>query len=247
MNSCIFCKVVIHLRNPLAAPIPSTPIPNTNNIRLLATEDPLVCISESMGENLLFQPHYFQQGLPGATAKMYVRKSVADMLQCAARNLPEGYKLKILDAWRPPAVQSALFCEYYDRIRSCFTTAEKTDEQIREMAQLFVSFPSEDPNTPFVHATGGAVDLTVVDASGNELDMGTAFDDFSDKAHTAYFETAPFSPVRDNRRILYNAMIRAGFTNYPAEWWHYDYGNAFWAALNDTNAIYQGIYTEPAL
>lgn len=233
------------MRNHLTEPIPNISIPNTAGIQIQAVDDPLVCISDSMQGTLLFQPRYLQRGLPGATSKMYVRKTVAEMLLRAARNLPAGYKLKIWDAWRPPTVQKSLFDEYYAKLHAIFQGTGRTDEELKKMVQCFVSYPSEDPNNPFVHATGGAVDLSVVDANGNELDMGTDFDDFSEAAHTAYFESAPSSRIRDNRRILYNAMVDAGFTNYPAEWWHYDYGDNFWAALKGKEALYRGVYTEP--
>ena len=227
-------------------PIPSIPQPITENIQILAVDDPLICISQCMRDSFLFQPSYFEQGLNGATDKIYVRKTVAQMLLQATQNLPEGYKLKIYDAWRPPAVQKALFDNYYHTLCSAPENAAKSNEELLKMALLFVSYPSEDPKTPFVHATGGAVDLTVVDENGEELDMGTAFDDFSDAAHTDYFENSPSTHIRDNRRMLYHAMIRAGFTNFSSEWWHYDFGDRFWAALSHKDSIYEGIYEEPA-
>ena len=46
--------------------------------------------------------------------------------------------------------------------------------------------------------------------------------------------------VRDNRRLLYNVMTAAGFTNLPSEWWHFDYGDGMWAQLKNENAIYAG-------
>lgn len=44
-----------------------------------------------------------------------------------------------------------------------------------------------------------------------------------------------------NRRILYNVTIAAGFTNLPSEWWHYDYGDKFWAYFKRCKAKYKGI------
>ena len=41
-----------------------------------------------------------------------------------------------------------------------------------------------------------------------------------------------------NRRLLFNAMVDQGFTNYSEEWWHFDYGNQFWALINGVHAIY---------
>jgi D-alanyl-D-alanine dipeptidase len=195
---------------------------------------------------MVFQPKYWERGVPGAVAKIYVRKTVEEMLLAAANLLPEGYKLKILDAWRPAAVQKALFDEYYSVLQERFQ-GDKSEDELKEMASQFVSYPSEDPNRPFVHATGGAVDLTIVDAKGKELNMGTAFDDFSDAAHTTYFENTDCTEIRDNRRLLYHVMAGVGFTNYPGEWWHYDFGDRFWAAIAQRDSIYRGIYELPEI
>ena len=233
------------MNNRLLDPIPSIPFPNTAGIQIIATDDPLICISECMQDAFLFQPCYFEQGIDGATDKIYVRKTVAQMLLQASQNLPEGYQLKILDAWRPPAVQKALFDNYYNILCNAPENASKSKEELLEMAMQFVSYPSEDPKSPFVHATGGAVDLTIVDENGKELDMGTVFDDFSEVAHTDYFESSTSICIRNNRRMLYNAMIAAGFTNFTSEWWHYDFGDRFWAAMTRQDSIYEGIYEEP--
>lgn len=230
-------------RNSLFAPIPNSVLPDTHDIKIIPTDEPLICISDAYQDHFVFQPKYFERGIPGAIKQIYVRKTVADMLLHAALTLPVGYKLKLFDAWRPVPVQKALFDEYYCHLRRTF--ADKSSGELTQMALQFVSYPSENQSNPYVHATGGAVDLTIVDAAGNELDMGTAFDDFSNTTQTAYFENTTFHKIRDNRRLLYNAMVSAGFTNYPSEWWHYDFGDHFWAAIKKEDALYQGIYIEP--
>ena len=232
-------------RTDLSVPVPELVLPDTDCVQLNSVEEPLVCISDTCGDVMVFEPKYFEQNITGATADVYVRKTVADMLLKAAGMLPEGYKFKIYDAWRPAAVQKALFDEYYERLRRDYEGCGKTGEELKKLTMRFVSFPSADPAKPFVHSTGGAVDLTIVDETGKELDMGTGFDDFTDAAHTSYFESAGSEEIRDNRRLLYNVMIRAGFTNYPAEWWHYDFGDRFWAAMNGRDSIYTGIYKNP--
>jgi D-alanyl-D-alanine dipeptidase len=81
--------------------------------------------------------------------------------------------------------------------------------------------------------------------------MGTSFDAFSDATWTDYFEpgrghdtatgdTANIT-ARKNRRMLYNVMTAAGFTNLPSEWWHYDYGDNMWAQLTGGKPFYAGI------
>ena len=47
--------------------------------------------------------------------------------------------------------------------------------------------------------------------------------------------------ARANRRMLYNVMIEAGFTNFPAEWWHFDYGDEKWGLFTDNAPIYGGV------
>ena len=113
---------------------------------------------------------------------------------------------------------------------------------------FFVSKPSYDENNPSLHNTGGAVDLTIITNDGYALNMGTLFDDFTNRAWTNHFEDdyseAETSPeVRDNRRLLYETMINAGFTNLPSEWWHYDYGTKFWGYFTGKKALYKGILT----
>lgn len=232
--------------NAFLVPIPSAALPDTSDTKIIAIDDPLVCISDTFQDLMEFQPRYFECGIPGAIRQVFVRKTVADMLQRAAHSLPAGYKFKIFDAWRPTAVQKALFDEYHAELCDKFKGSGKSEDELMRMALLFVSYPSEDPGSPFVHSTGGAVDLTIVDAAGNELNMGTDFDDFTDAAHTDYFEKTSIHEIRDNRRLLYNTMLSVGFTNYPSEWWHYDFGDRFWAATTKKDSIYTGIYVTPS-
>ena len=232
-------------RTVFSVPVPELILPDTDCIQLNPVEEALVCISDTCRDVMVFEPKYLEQKIPGATADVYVRQTVAQMLLAADAMLPEGYRFKIYDAWRPTAVQKALFDEYYERLRLKYEGSGKTEEELKKLTMRFVSFPAADPAKPFVHSTGGAVDLTIVDEKGKELDMGTGFDDFTDAAHTSYFETADSEEIRNNRRLLYNVMIRAGFTNYPSEWWHYDYGDRFWAAMNGRDSIYTGVYKNP--
>ena len=121
--------------------------------------------------------------------------------------------------------------------------ADLTEEEVNELTKLFVSPPLWDKTAGPVHTTGGAIDLTIVDKNGNELDMGTGFDCFKDTANTNYFELNNINEeVKNNRRLLYTVMTEAGFTNLPTEWWHFDYGNKFWAFYTKNDAIYDCVF-----
>ncbi len=79
------------------------------------------------------------------------------------------------------------------------------------------------PGKGGLHTRGTAVDLTLVDAEGNELTMPTAFDDFSPKAHRQAKDTPAMAKL--NSQILQRAMEKHGFVGLDTEWWHFDLKN----------------------
>ena len=115
-----------------------------------------------------------------------------------ARDL--GYYFKIFDAYRPSYVQEALW--------------------IFDPNPNFLS----DPKKGSPHTRGTAVDLTLIDFNGNELDMGTKFDDFTKNAYHLSTDISKIAKI--NRRLLLSIMTLAGFDFYHKEWWHYQLFNA---------------------
>ena len=154
----------------------------------------------------------------------------------------EVYKFLIYDAWRPFELQKELYQKYSNDILARFGLEEYDDFKKEQIINKYVSKPTKDRELPPVHTTGGAIDLTIVDSKGKELNMGCMFDEFEEIAHTAYFENTEFLTIKNNRRLLYLAMIKAGFTNLPSEWWHYDYGDRFWGYYKNRPAIYTGCF-----
>lgn len=174
----------------------------------------------------------------------YVRLEVYDRLVEAAKKLPKGYRFRIWDAWRPFALQNELYIKYREDIIKEFHLESYSEKQQRDVIKKFVSEPVADRDVPPVHTTGGAIDLTIIDEKNQELEMGTAFDEFSEKTHTAFFEKETNEIVKENRRLLYWVMSQAGFTNLPSEWWHYDFGDRFWAFYCQKPAMYKGAFTK---
>lgn len=196
------------------------------------------------GEPFDIKMQYPLLGMKTAVKECFVRREVFEMLKCAEKNLPEGYHLRIWDTWRPLALQKELYEVYRQSIIDTFNLSILPQSEQDDFISKYIAIPSENPDLPPAHTTGGAVDLTLIDEDGNELDLGTGFDDFSDKAETDYFEKEEFggSIIQKNRRILKSAMESAGFTNLPSEWWHYDYGDRNWALYSKKEAIYKGIF-----
>lgn len=195
------------------------------------------------GEKLDIKMQYPLLGMTNAEKTCYLRKEAYEHLMKAADQLPDGYRFRIWDAWRPFALQKELYEVYYDKIVQEFKLENRTQEEREGVIRKFVSDPVADIAFPPVHTTGGAIDLTILDECGRELDMGSAFDEFTEKTHTAYYEEGTKSEIRENRRLLYGIMTGFGFTNLPSEWWHYDYGDRFWAFYNAKPAMYKGIFT----
>jgi len=220
--------------------IPKTDMPNAGTFVYEKTNEPFVDIVKYSEGAILAEMKYAEQGRTGAITVAYVRKRVAEMLMQAKKLLPDGYTFKIYDAWRPYAVQKSLYDEYFNRLKE--ENPSFSTEELHVLAKKFVSYPDKSGEYGYVHSTGGAVDLTVVAPNGRELDMGTGFDDFSALALTASFEDSGDETVKKNRRILYHAMRKAGFTNYPNEWWHYDYGDCFYATLTGDTVKYSSVY-----
>ncbi len=108
-----------------------------------------------------------------------------------------GYGLKVFDCYRPRPYQQ----------------------------RLWDAVPNPDYVTPpekgSMHSRGLAVDLTIIDENGDELDMGTPFDYFGKEAHSDYKDHS--DEVNKNRKLLKNTMEKYGFKSIRTEWWHYSY------------------------
>jgi zinc D-Ala-D-Ala dipeptidase len=205
----------------------------------------LVALSGYAPDRIAVDPRYYAAGYPGALAECYARETVARRLAEAAGQLPVGWRVVVFDAWRPLAVQRHLFDSYVARLQR--EQLGESAEALHEQAARYVAPPSADPACPSPHATGGAIDASLSDARGALLDMGTAFDAFDARAETRYFErrleageslTMEEQAALRNRRVLFHALRRVGFTNYFEEWWHFDLGNQFQGQIEQTHAIY---------
>lgn len=205
-------------------------------IEIQESNQPLVCLNDLEVDNpIRISSQYHLQGIPHASDKMFFRKEATERLKLAARLLPAGHSLIVFDAYRPLEVQVALFDAFKSKIKQNNPNLDKLS--VTKLTEMYVSLPSEDPTKPSPHSTGGAIDLSVSDSEGNLLKMGTDFDSFDIASRTDYFRDRD-GIFHKNREVLYKVMRFAGFTNYPEEWWHYDFGNQFWGHLTGRSAIY---------
>lgn len=170
--------------------------------------------------------------------RLHVRAGVADRLAEAQRLLPDGVRLLFVEGWRAPLVQRHYFDSYRDTLRAEGIEPAELDR----LASRYVSPPQLAP-----HTAGAAVDLTLGTADGAELDLGTRVNASPEESDGACYTAAAniSAEAVANRAILSRAMERAGFVNYPTEWWHWSYGDRYWALVTGARAAVYGPAARP--
>lgn len=158
---------------------------------------------------------YFHEGWPYAVAGAWARPGVIERLRNALGRLPERFGFAIWDAWRDPRLQAVLHDTVYED-----TT----------LAPGFVAYPDPDPKRCPPHATGATLDLTLT-FNHVPLALGTGFDAFVPEAAAAALEADGPVLERDLRRLMAAALSSADFVQHPQEWWHWEYGTRYWAAV----------------
>lgn len=168
-------------------------------------------------------------------AYAHLREGAVDRLLAAQRSLPSGLRLLVVEAYRPLRLQESYFDDYRAELRTRFP--DWPADRVFVEASKYVSPPSVAP-----HSTGGTVDLTLAGPDGRELDMGTAVNDSPVASGNACFTAAAHIPAsaRRNRFVLGAALRAAGFVNYPTEWWHWSFGDRYWALANGADRTRYG-------
>lgn len=166
-------------------------------------------ISDSVFVNLKEYSQDFEYDMKYATEDNFLKAKVYDCAECFLRLktihalikanekfVEKGYKIKIFDCYRPLDIQKKMW--------------------------EIVSNPEfvANPVKGSMHNRGGAVDITLVDIHGKELDMGTSFDFFGIEASHSYPNVSEV--VLENRKLLKTIMMNSNFNSFDSEWWHYN-------------------------
>ncbi len=145
----------------------------------------------------------------------WLRVEAADALERAADWLQQhspGWRILVLDALRPQRVQEAIWRDV-----------------VGTPAQSYFA----NPGPGSIHSWGMAVDATLLDANGAEVDMGSAYDEMHERSHPEWhaqlLASGALQPQQVQRRErLLAAMVHGGFQGISNEWWHFDLGDRAW-------------------
>ncbi|MGK5543857.1 M15 family metallopeptidase [Streptomyces sp. URMC 127] len=171
----------------------------------------------------------------------HVREGVLERLLRAQSALPDGVRLLLIEAYRPPALQQRYFERYVAELRAA--NPQWSGAEVHKAAGRFVAPPEIAP-----HTAGAAVDITLADANGHELDLGTRTNATPEESNSACYTDARniSAKARYHRRILGHALAGAGLVNYETEWWHWSYGDRYWAMKTESSAALYGPCSLPA-
>ena len=162
---------------------------------LTSRDEMIIDIRYATANNFVHEPVY-------PCGRCFLKTEVADALKKVNQQLlSKKYKLMLFDCYRPRPVQQKL----WDKVPNPDYVA--------------------DPAKGSMHNRGTAIDLTLADLSGKEINMGTAYDFFGPEAHQDC--TALPKEVLARRHVLKSAMEAAGFKAIRTEWWHFSFKELF--------------------
>lgn len=188
-------------------------------------EDPIINLSEF--------PHkfIFSTDIPN----YLIRKTFAEKLAEIDKKLEKthNYRLKLYETYRPLKLQRQHFEEITNEIAK--KNPSLSSEEIWEKTTEFIA----DPDLCPPHSTGGAVDLLIINETQTPLDFGTPINSVDPNSNL--FANSISKEAQENRSLLINLMLEQQIAPLCTEWWHYSYGEAYWAALYGKSRIYDSL------
>ncbi len=180
--------------------------------------------------------------IPNNTDYTKMRKTVYDKLVKAQTLLPTHLRFCLYESYRSLNLQQQLFSKHFDDMKKLHPTWTH-DQIFIETTKLVSPVTNLDgsKNVP-PHSTGAAIDVYLVDLNGNPVDMGIHPKDWMldyDGSLSLTRSKKISVAAQKNRQIMSKALEAAGFANYPTEYWHWSYGDRYWAyQMGQTQAIY---------
>jgi D-alanyl-D-alanine dipeptidase len=153
-----------------------------------------------------------------------IRPVIIQKIQQALEILPLDKGLMIFESYRPRSRQLVLWNNINAQLKA--ENPDITEPELTQRAENFVANPYGFGSG---HQAAVAIDITLCELDGTELDMGTAVQEFNIRTETAYANLP--ADIKAHRQLLKSTLEQVGLINYPPEWWHYSYGDRLWAEV----------------
>lgn len=189
--------------------------------------------------------------IPNNTDYTKMRKPVYEKLLHAQELLTPGIFFCLYEGYRSLSLQKMLFENRYGIIQANHPDWSR-EQLFIETIKMVSPITNLDGsiNVP-PHSTGAAVDVYLIDENGDALDMGIHPKEWmedTDDLLSFTNSTAISSEAKKNREIMSMVLAQAGFVNYPTEYWHWSYGDRYWAYhKNQSCAFYSTITDDGAV
>ncbi|WP_392538720.1 M15 family metallopeptidase [Legionella sp. 227] len=170
--------------------------------------------------------------IPNNTDYTKMRKTIYEKLKKAQSLLPTGLRFCLYESYRSLTLQKSLFDTRHEKVKK--KHPEWSAEQIfTETTRLVSPVINQDgsPNIP-PHSTGAAIDVYLINEQGEAIEMGIHPKDWMDDLDGSLSLTASeiiTEEAKQNRKIMSQALEAVGFVNYGNEYWHWSYGDRYWA------------------
>ena len=195
------------------------PVSELRHVKIRENGEPLVDFMKSCPALLQDEPRFQYR------RETLARKSLAEKL-CQANEalMRKGYRLAIVEAWRPLHIQKRMYMGTWNRFKK--RHPEWSDVTLKRVVNRYTA-PITKLHPP-PHYTGGAVDLVLTDIEGKVQDHVSPYENYDPRA---FLFAAPdlSDEARKSRDLLREALEPTGITNYPSEFWHWSYGDQGWA------------------
>lgn len=150
-----------------------------------------------------------------------IRKNVLKKITKVADSLPDNINIKVYKTFTSKQTLNEMFEKIVNKI------LEENPKIGRHEAIRMAKYQSTDPSGNLGgHETGAAIDIAFCDDSGKDFDYGSNIFDRS----TPSYKNVLNKEQKRNRKYLVKKMKKQGFVNFPAEWWHFSYGDRLWSA-----------------
>jgi len=208
------------------------PVSELRKVRIRDNGEPLVDFLELCPDLQMDRPRFTYR------RETVLRKTVAEKL-CAANAalMSKGFRILVVEGWRAPHIQRRMYAAVWKQFATRYP--EKSHAALTRLVNQFTAPMNQ--RVPPPHSTGAAIDVTLTDLEGNPLDVRSPYVEFDPAGF--HFAAPNLTPeARQNRATLAEAMVGAGITNYPSEYWHWSYGDQGWAYRGRyEHAIYKAI------
>jgi D-alanyl-D-alanine dipeptidase len=214
--------------------------PQVLKMPIQENQEPLIDLTKQ--SDLAYGP---SPEIPNNKEYTFLRKTVFEKLKKANTLLPQGIHFCLYEGYRSLDLQKKLFDGHYKDIQSHHPDWP-LEALFNETTKLVSPVVNQDgsKNIP-PHSTGAALDVYLIDDQGKPLDMGIHPKDWmQDKDGTLSLtdSTVISEAAKKNRAMMNEVLASVGFVNYPTEYWHWSYGDRYWAFIKKMPyALYGGI------